>query len=138
MNLKDQVCTLDQSEKLKELGVRQDSIFVWSLNGGSLFIYPTTEKMLSSLTAILPNQDYFQDGCIETTSAFTVAELGELLIQNNISFDIQYLFDVESSYKWFCLVEGDSPFTDIEAFGKTEAEARANLLIRILEGNSKL
>jgi hypothetical protein len=60
MKLENQVCTLEQSKKLKELGICQKS-FLYYING------TTTPGTLSSKEKIIFNLHW---------SAFTVAELG--------------------------------------------------------------
>lgn len=64
MKLENQVCNLELSKKLKKLGVKQESLFYWTPEEteGSYLIYRGKEK------------PYFAD-----ISAFTVAELGEML-----------------------------------------------------------
>ena len=63
MKLENQLTTLETSKKLKELGVKQDSIWWWNWwdkDAGDIY------------TEILDTADGF-------ASAFTVAELGEIL-----------------------------------------------------------
>lgn len=62
MKLSDQVCSLDLAKRLKELGVKQDSLFYW-------FECPVKNEWIIGN----PNRDW------ENYSAFTVAELGKLL-----------------------------------------------------------
>lgn len=57
MQLKDQVCTLEQAKVLKEIGVKQDGYFVWHFD---------------SLAARYYGNDQFP-------SAYTVAEISEML-----------------------------------------------------------
>lgn len=66
MKLEDQVCSLELAKKLKELGVKQDSYYCWNL------YIPSGVSKLESYPAT--NVHYWQ-----TFSAFTVAELGEIL-----------------------------------------------------------
>ena len=63
MKLENQVCSLELSKRLKELGVKQDSLWGY-LDHGDLNFYPVLNSELIYLKA-----EY---------SAFTVAELGEL------------------------------------------------------------
>src|SRR4051794_15764268 len=66
MHLKDQVASFDLAEKLFNLEVSQDSYFVWSL-----FEYGTHEEW-----KVVPYEERTTSGHY---SAFTVAELGEML-----------------------------------------------------------
>ena len=79
MKLEQQVCNLELSKKLKELGVKQESIFYWRLDDSRLFQgefyedniqYGITFCYDSSLGSLNPDTHI---------SAFTVAELGEML-----------------------------------------------------------
>jgi hypothetical protein len=76
MKLKDQVCSLEPAKKLKELGVKQDSLFWWTTDNLNFvddkctwWIEPTVESYTRRI------------------SAFTVAELGEYLREFNIKND---------------------------------------------------
>src|SRR5439155_13694049 len=69
--LEKQVCSLDLAKRLKELGVRQESLFIWNY-------YPHTDGY-----KLQYNPDY---GSVLNISAFTVAELGEMLPQH-IKYD---------------------------------------------------
>jgi hypothetical protein len=78
MKLEQQVCSLDLAKRLKELGVKQESYFYWatykldkpdkSFKNG-IFLTHTLGRFANSL--IIP-----------VASAFTVAELGEMLPAN--------------------------------------------------------
>lgn len=65
MELKSQVCSLEIAKKLKELGVKQESLFFWGYDSNSGF---------SGGLMILQHSSYS-----EQYSAFTSAELGEML-----------------------------------------------------------
>ena len=69
MKIEDQVCSLELSKKLKELGVKQDSIFYW-INGVITDINVSPEQ---TRNLWYPAHSY------TLYSAFTVAELGEML-----------------------------------------------------------
>ncbi len=63
MKLEDQVCSLELSKRLKKLGVKQESLWDWADYDGDWKLYP---------------RDYHPED-ITHYSAFTVAELGEIL-----------------------------------------------------------
>ena len=90
MKLEDQVSNLELSKRLKELGVKQDSFFIWEKRGNKNWKLRIDCSKLSEYYA--KGEDY--DGCpdiftylgceteyysIEQCSAFTVAELGEMM-----------------------------------------------------------
>ena len=79
--LEKQVCSLELAKKLKELGVRQESIFYWEKRDGWELVDD-------------PYDDQF-----ELYSAFTVAELGELLEIHRGEGRPQYAEETESDYK---------------------------------------
>lgn len=79
MKLEHQVCTLEQAKRLKELGVVQDSVWMW--------VYPKKEKMISTEKGVyhhLHAKDIIDDNegdefDHEAASAWGVAELGVAL-----------------------------------------------------------
>lgn len=117
MKLENQVCSLELAKKLK--GVKQDSHFVWFDMDGDW-------QVVEKLPAMPP-----QNGANEWYSAFTVAELGEMLPEN--------FNTLKSEGKWYCLANEYSGFCsdeEIEQFeeeSETEADARAAMLVHLLE-----
>lgn len=69
MNLSDQVCSLELAKKLKDLGVKQDSLFVYEYFNDTCY---APKFIPFAIAKPLPN------GC-KQYSAFTVSELLELL-----------------------------------------------------------
>jgi hypothetical protein len=109
MKLENQVCNLELSKKLKELGVKQESLFYWVSIQGKYFIQH----------AIFVDPEYQSQ---PTYSAFTVAELGEGLPDNVITW--------RDTEKWCCVIEKPK---DHDEFEDTEANARAKILIYLLK-----
>lgn len=105
MKIEDQVCSLEQAKRLKELGVKQDSFFYFEVFTG----------------LIVTGGDFMGD---PISSAFTVGELGVML-----GVGRPCVFTGE-----FWITEG-SFGVGIGIIGKTEAECRASLLIAIIESN---
>jgi|SRR5690606_23506098 len=128
MNIEQQVVSLELAKRLKELGVKQESLFVWEFYDdkcyGVKFIpYP-----------ILPAEFY----AAKLYSAFTVAELGEMLpfkfeIENNSSpFYLEIRKYGELFFIQYC--DSDDPwYKPIEVSNSTEANARAEMLIWLIE-----
>lgn len=115
MKLQLQVTSLSLSKKLKELGVKQNSSIYWVKD-------PKSKKYWL-------NPDYCEhigwglkmEGAI---SAFTVAELGELLSGNS-----EYMSFPEKNGNghWYVTIDG------MERYGaKTEANSRALMLIHLI------
>ncbi len=117
MELSQQVVSLELAKKLKELGVKQESYFWWN----RLSDYPdsTPDWRLSSFKSV--------EVARELCSAFTVAELGEML---KLGME-QSLF--MNMGKWYCSYHSKSPAKKNEMDGNTEADARAKMLIYLLE-----
>ena len=132
MKLEDQVTSLELSKKLKELGVEQESLWCWVCKRGRKW---TSEEDHWFLHETESSYNYKgNDKC----SAFTVAELGEML-PNNInenfriyhlklrnygdSFGIAYELDNDEEDNWML-------HDEIET---TEANARAKMLIYLIE-----
>lgn len=116
MKLIDQVCSLELSMRLKELGVKQSSLFCWS-EAPSLkkseywrIYYKGTNEIHSEL-------DY---------SAFTIAELGEMLPDWSESRK-------RAHQDWTCTVRDKNSDKNWHSFSESEANARAKMLIYLLE-----
>ena len=119
MKLKQQVTSLELSKKLKELGVEQNSYFAWVLNNCDANIWD--ETMWESYDG--PNKPEI------LACAFTVAELGEMLPLEKCFIDIQG--NEEDS--WYFHVKDDRGFQMFVEDAETEANARAKMLIYLLE-----
>jgi hypothetical protein len=139
MKLENQVCTIEQAKKLKELGVIQDSLFYYRNYQYS------KHKLRHNGNRPTPNQQVFNDLALgtdlhsdyvmnESYSAFTVAELGELLPRalqpdgHNWSYYHRHCWKGESvGYTAF----GMEPIE--QGWHTYEATARAEMLIKLLE-----
>lgn len=135
MKLEDQVTSLELSKKLKEFGVKQDSLFYWLniLNGWAIYSY----------------SDAIEYKSINPISAFTVAELGEMLpigwasvkrgngiLKNNKKIPSYEIFksEIESMEKDGSI--GDNVNISFEScwvIEAKEADARAKELIYLIE-----
>ena len=71
MKLEQQVCSLELSKRLKELGVKQDGYY-------SYFLHITNDKG-DALTSLARNTKHQRAMSSDFCSAFTVAELYDLL-----------------------------------------------------------
>lgn len=117
MILKQQVVSLDIARKLKDLKVKQKSYFYHLMqNGGS-------GRLVKSIQV---GQELRQGTGGVFVSAFTVAELGEILKgATNTWYD---------DSKWICAFVSHEEKKNIRLeYGKTEADARANMLVFLLE-----
>lgn len=114
MKLEDQFSSLAPSQRLKELGVKQESLFYWITNG-------------AGESKIFINRELCGN-FVESYSAFTVAELGEMLPRFVNSLPLKFamkgtvivLLDKKGDWLW-------------QAEATTEADARAKMLIYLIE-----
>jgi hypothetical protein len=110
MKLEQQVTSLELSKKLKELGVKQESFFYWALRQDVSWICAQGK------------------GWSDSVSAFTVAELGEMLPEEYV---LPYRMDSDNG-RWRCYpIEDDEDLFLAEA--DIEADARAKMLVYLLE-----
>lgn len=120
MELKNQVCGLESAKKLKELRVKQDSLWYYR----NIIVLEHTIAHAHDDCRIEKNE----------YSAFTVAELGELLPSPlNTEKETYYLFyhQALTHNVYYKSIDGNElPAQIIE---ETEAEARARMLIYLLE-----
>ena len=119
MELKDEVCSLELGQKLKELGVKQKSLFYWCKirNKNKWELRPEIRVFG---VEIFRNKYYD----LPEISAFTVAELGEMLIDGRSGNEMPRGF--------WCSHKNDD---GEQQWAKTEANARAKMLIHLIENN---
>ena len=127
MKLEHQVCSLESAKRLKELGVRQESLWFWQENWDS------------------DNPEGKHWWCLsqhgegmgkELFSAFTVAELGELL-PDFLYIDNEWwqVLCYQERKVWYCEIM-DRPtwqFAKKSVEEQFEAEARAKMLTHLYE-----
>jgi hypothetical protein len=134
MKLEQQVTSLELSKKLKELGIKQDAFWSWYDSTD----YDDTPRLNRTdencPTCCLPQQTWEAK-----YSAFTVAELGEMLpgdFQHKIreeTYTAYLHFDKDCNDEWNLWV-GINRISQFGDFTSTkEADARAKLLIYLLE-----
>ncbi len=120
MKIVQQVCTLDQAKKLKELGVMQISYFYW---------WRSYLARLGEWAHTLGERDD-DDKVNSRWAAYSVAELGEML---PTGYDTMRLHSEDSDdCEWYCYDDTASRWP--HAF-QTEAECRAAMLIHLIENN---
>lgn len=138
MKLEDQVVSLELAKQLKELGVKQESLFYWWKG-----VHKQDKFFL--INPILDNRtpQSYQEGYpkAQMTAAFTVAELGKMLPEwlsidgtdvwiscSTADRDIEYTVRYGYIDKGAFLIKAGS-------IAYTEADARAKMLIYLLENN---
>ena len=125
MHLENQVCSLELSKRLKELGVKQESIFGWMLHN-----YGDRKDWVCVRGAndLRTTEWNFEHQC----SAFTVAEIGEMLPEH-VDY---YLHHHKENHEWIITFSEHAEI--YRKYRKTfkddnEANARAKMLIYLLE-----
>ena len=121
MKLEQQVCSLELSKRLKELGVKQESLWWWVINNKKNNLAEVWQQ---------PCRDIFD---YTNYSAFTCAELGEMLPIDSC-YSIKKDLDEDENGLWECrytYVTKDSGPKAVLA--NTEANARASMIVYLLE-----
>ena len=116
MKLKNQVVSLEIAKKLKELRVKQDSLYYWVCYIGHCLA--KSENIYSTVVNIKERKS---DNSYEVFSAFTVAELGELLPD---------AWHSEHFKKGWAVPDDEGI---IQEYTKNEADARGKMLIYLIE-----
>jgi hypothetical protein len=125
MELSKQVSSLAPSQRLKELGVPQQSLFHWTRTHTwkSGEFKPDSEPFIQYRKKQQKLSDY-------ECSAFTTAELGELLPENT-KITKGHTYSQPHILRWFYVEEDEHG--SIQKWCDTEADARAQLLCYLLE-----
>lgn len=141
MKLQNQVCTLKQAKQLKELGVNQTSIFRYEATRryqkGKVFVD------VGLCLAYAPDTVYI---ATENYSAFTVAELGVMLPKRATEYGsyvtsrindlwVDMKIEREPLRNRWVIHPINGNLSDEDPDYSTEAEARAAVLISLLENN---
>lgn len=161
MNLEDQVTSLELSKKLCYLGVKQQSLFYWCVpknefkeahkKYNNILLYMFEAEDYTPVIDIENNLYVGGCGCCqehkeakEKYSAFTVAELGEMLPFNIIlpnEYGPYYLEMKKYDYGFFLIYKMSTTDYDYKYFWESEqkdnreANARAKMLIHLIENN---
>lgn len=80
MNIEQQVTSLELSKRLKELGVKQESLFYWHNRPKVVGRSDYTINLKENTPSFKHQREVVDIHDIEYVSAFTVAELGEIII----------------------------------------------------------
>lgn len=142
MKIENQVTSLELSKKLKSLGVKQESLFYWAQSEfenekPELTLYRSQKEFderdgMGKLVGVWSHGDIEIGSFIETYSAFTVAELGEMLPESIVIADETFYFLQNKEFVTYHNLNDDD--ADIwSEIDDTEANARAKMLIYLLE-----
>jgi hypothetical protein len=126
MNIEKQVCSLELAKRLKELGVKQESYFMWE------GIMADVDKMHFKVKKFRANGNPW------AYSAFTTAELGEMLpatLQTK-GWDVYIEFgksNITGLFKVFFRETSNPARMSIRSEATSEADVRAQILIWLIE-----
>jgi hypothetical protein len=126
MKLENQVVSLELAKKLKELGVKQESYFWWYPEHQQLL----SDNTLSTVPTMLVDRNYRRGTSPngDFVSAFTVAELGEMLPPHFPTLLSDFgLYDCYANSNLISLTKSVSAVN--------EADARAGMLIYLIGNN---
>lgn len=129
MKLEDQVVSLELAKKLKELGVKQESLFCWGER--SSYTYPGRE-LEAKLVWELYQVSTYKPRLGLDVSAFTVAELGEMLPQWYPNGDVVDQIPHMTIGRYWRVNLDDEGTLCSET---KEADARAKMLIYLIENH---
>lgn len=144
MNIENQVCSLELAKKLKELGVKKDSIFYWA--DGILVNNIEMELLLENGTVRTLSgvyNDWPDRKVAELYSAFSVAELGEMLPHDLIVKYKDFFGDIDQVSYRLMIQKTDPNDWNVYYYEKHEencdfsdsnlANALAKMLIHLIE-----
>ncbi len=135
MKLEDQVCSLELAKRLKELGVKQESLVFWQ------FLEPWGKHPSEWQLRHYPNLEKSSSNSEHEISAFTVAELGEMLPRVFKNDDDMYYIEPNANGNGLRYMDYVKYHMGVGTFlrayplvvADTEADARAKMLIYLLE-----
>lgn len=122
MKLEEQVCSLELAKQLKTLGVKQESAWYWCADESGSWLRSGVIHQATLVTGTEPE-----------VAAFTVAELGEMLPVGFWTLKKSVSNEVGDSWGQLCnwLTHKSKLLNSLE--GNTEADARAKMIIYLLE-----
>jgi hypothetical protein len=130
MKLEDQVVNLELAKKLKELGVKQDSLFYYQNNpysdGEECIDLMVNEYSSEAGENVIMNTESDNDNHPKY-SAFTVAELGKITSNSFNEWAEGYN---KSDSEWYFKYRIDKSYLSCQ---KNEANARAEFIIHLIE-----
>lgn len=148
MRIEEQICSIEQAEKLKELGVVQSSCFYYVNNWRN----PKFEPVNDGEHVIQGSERHFtrirgqeRSAEVEFVSAYTATELGVLLPNILPHETVNYGIVLRQSLPDgkaldYYMAEYMEVYTDLDygatvfcGAGETEAQSRGNLLIYMIE-----
>jgi len=136
MNIEDQIVSLELAKKLKEIGVKQESLFYWHKYRYKSW-YSNTLRDCYLVVRSADEIEKSHEGVVrKIASAFTVAELGEILTNIHGRWSSGTLNEPDTDDRYICEWY-DRYGVEYWTCGKTEAEARAKAIIWLKEKDGR-
>lgn len=135
MNLQDQVCSLELAKELKEIGVKQESLFWWTAYENPLAGILKEEDVPEDRWNIMYSRQTKKSGFDWLYSAFTVTELGMMLpYKINDQYCLTILKNVNESWavSYYNNIHNRLKILTID---ETEANAMAMMVIKLIRGD---
>ena len=135
MKFEYQVCAVDLSKKLKKLGVKQDSLFYFARRGIYVPGFSADEEQQYKII-LYKNYNKLDK---RSYSAFTVAELGEILpfelltenfYEETLSMGLHFEVDFQKTWSVSYYEKSEEKLRCVD---KNEANARAKMIIYLIE-----
>jgi len=114
MKIEEQVVSFELAKKMVELGIKQDSLFLWEIT--------KEQEDLCSASVVFSAKCCKDDDYLEYYPAYTVAELGDMLPAGYCSKK----WPGKHKYMWRCC---NFFLPNNMTYAETEADARAKMLI---------
>lgn len=133
MKLENQVCSLEQAKRLKQLGIEQVGVFAWCPDGAD------EADMFVAETNTDGEGGHFADG--DEYSAYTVAELGVMLTaksthgRSTVGIDALPEYTEKNGWYWWPSLSANilDPNYLVQLSADTQAKMYADVLIYRLE-----
>lgn len=128
MELQKQVTSLDLSQRLEVLNVKQESLFYWCYTDAALADGSRWElKYIKSIS----ESEWELSNLKDIISAYTVAELGEILPEDIEVHETGFFITIGRAVgnKWYVTYRNDRNHSRIFPYQESDTEAEAHALM---------
>lgn len=129
--IENHVCSLELAKKIKELGIKQESVFYWAKQG--IFVPGISNPETDTHAITIPSSKQYIQKLREPYSAFLASELGEFMSKISV-LDKGYQQFIELSIHGCGFLPEDNDFSkNIIFVDDSEPNMRAKMLIYLIE-----
>lgn len=131
MKLENQVVCRELSQKIEKLGVKQESVWAWMDWHKGKYSYRPDVAVIQ--TKLAEENEFYKEKVL--FSAFTVAELGEILPKIVKKNGIEFWLTMYKQNNFWRIGYNENQLSSLceHTKGDTEANARAKMLIYLIE-----